>query len=173
VWVLPKATVLPIFWTLRNVGPMSDEGSGGVSRTRILSPACCMTRANKEASDMKRAMFSVLAMVVVAGLTGCITQRGPRPTACMGGSCAQAPENCRQCDDPCDNCKDPGPLARLWARFDGRDPCAGHQCPLQGRAEEEAAPADSGPATGAITYPYYTNRGPRDFLAKSPPSIGP
>ena len=24
-----------------------------------------------------------------------------------------------------------------------------------------------------ITYPYYTTRGPRDFLAKNPPSIGP
>jgi hypothetical protein len=30
-----------------------------------------------------------------------------------------------------------------------------------------------GPPTGAVTYPYYTNRGPRDFLAKQPPSIGP
>jgi hypothetical protein len=38
-------------------------------------------------------------------------------------------------------------------------------------AEGEAAQA--GPATGAVTYPYYTTRGPRDFLAKNPPSIGP
>ena len=28
-------------------------------------------------------------------------------------------------------------------------------------------------ATGAITYPYYTCRGPRDFLATNPRSIGP
>ena len=28
-------------------------------------------------------------------------------------------------------------------------------------------------ATGAITYPYYTVRGPRDFLASDPRSIGP
>ncbi len=28
-------------------------------------------------------------------------------------------------------------------------------------------------ATGAITYPYYTSRGPRDFLATNPRSIGP
>jgi hypothetical protein len=26
---------------------------------------------------------------------------------------------------------------------------------------------------GAVTYPYYANRGPRDVLAKSPRSIGP
>jgi len=30
-----------------------------------------------------------------------------------------------------------------------------------------------GPSAGAVAYPYYTNRGPRDFLAKNPPSIGP
>ncbi|MGA2032701.1 MAG: hypothetical protein ABSG68_10615 [Thermoguttaceae bacterium] len=35
---------------------------------------------------------------------------------------------------------------------------------------------DSGPAgppVGAQTYPYYTTRGPRDFLARNPESIGP
>ena len=31
----------------------------------------------------------------------------------------------------------------------------------------------AGPPTGAVAYPYYTTRGPRDFLAKNPPSIGP
>ena len=29
-----------------------------------------------------------------------------------------------------------------------------------------------GPPTGAVTYPYYTTRGPRDFLSGNPPSIG-
>ena len=33
--------------------------------------------------------------------------------------------------------------------------------------------APAGPPTGAVAYPYYTTRGPRDFLAKRPPSIGP
>ena len=28
-------------------------------------------------------------------------------------------------------------------------------------------------ATGAITYPYYTARGPRDYFASDPRSIGP
>ena len=31
----------------------------------------------------------------------------------------------------------------------------------------------AGPPSGAVAYPYYTTRGPRDFLAKKPPSIGP
>jgi len=30
-----------------------------------------------------------------------------------------------------------------------------------------------GPSTAAVTYPYYTTRGPRDFLMANPPSIGP
>ena len=35
-----------------------------------------------------------------------------------------------------------------------------------------AGPAD-GPAIGQTTYPYYTTRGPRDFFASRPASIGP
>jgi hypothetical protein len=34
----------------------------------------------------------------------------------------------------------------------------------------QAAP---GPGAGAVAYPYYTTRGPRDFLINNPPSIGP
>lgn len=30
-----------------------------------------------------------------------------------------------------------------------------------------------GPPVGQVTYPYYTNRGPRDFLDPNPPGIGP
>jgi hypothetical protein len=124
--------------------------------------------ANKQGfSDMKCATLSLLAVVVLAGLTGCITQRGPRPTACMGGSCAQAPENCQCCNDPGDP-NDPG-HCRLFG--DHSCPLCNHQCPLAGGRGEEVA--NDGPPTGAITYPYYTTRGPRDFLAKDPPSIGP
>ena len=31
----------------------------------------------------------------------------------------------------------------------------------------------AGPPTAAVTYPYYTVRGPRDFLMDDPPSLGP
>lgn len=30
-----------------------------------------------------------------------------------------------------------------------------------------------GPPVGQVAYPYYTTRGPRDFLMCNPPSIGP
>jgi hypothetical protein len=39
-------------------------------------------------------------------------------------------------------------------------------------AESNAMYAGGAP-TGQTAYPYYTTRGPRDFLASNPPSIGP
>ncbi|MEN6406316.1 MAG: hypothetical protein ABFC77_07585 [Thermoguttaceae bacterium] len=103
---------------------------------------------------MKRAIFSLLTVVILIGVTGCIHQRGRRPWACMNGSCAQAPEDGQACDESCAKCRG----CRLHG---GRD------------AESSAAGQAAGPATGAVAYPYYTTRGPRDFLANNPPSIGP
>jgi hypothetical protein len=40
-------------------------------------------------------------------------------------------------------------------------------------ASDYGATTPAGPPTGTVAYPYYTTRGPRDFLAKCPPSIGP
>jgi len=34
-------------------------------------------------------------------------------------------------------------------------------------------PAPDAMSAGQVAYPYYTNRGPRDFLLRNPPSIGP
>ncbi|HJS09170.1 MAG TPA: hypothetical protein VJ809_15985 [Pirellulales bacterium] len=51
-----------------------------------------------------------------------------------------------------------------------------HQhAPGQGHfgTDARAMAGAGGPPTGAVAYPYYTNRGPRDFLAENPPSIGP
>ncbi len=46
-------------------------------------------------------------------------------------------------------------------------------CAGIGRAGSGAEVIQAGPPTGAIAYPYYTTRGPRDFMASDPPSIGP
>ena len=50
-----------------------------------------------------------------------------------------------------------------------------HGAPGQGHLATDAREmaGAGGPPTGAVAYPYYTNRGPRDFLADDPPSIGP
>jgi len=40
------------------------------------------------------------------------------------------------------------------------------------RAAAQAAATQTGPTAAQVTYPYYTTRGPRDFLMGDPPSIG-
>jgi hypothetical protein len=114
---------------------------------------------------MKRALFSLMTLIVLAALTGCVTQRGRHPLHasgnCEGGSCVQATDGCQSGEAPCN---DAGCLQKLRARL-----CKERTC--KERCAEPAAAA--GPATGAITYPYYTTRSPRDFYAKNPQSIGP
>ncbi len=58
----------------------------------------------------------------------------------------------------------PGPLS--WQA--GGTDYAGH---LSYR-DVKNAPPNPGPPTGTYGYPYYTMRGPRDFLLDNPPSIG-
>jgi hypothetical protein len=41
------------------------------------------------------------------------------------------------------------------------------------RCESGYCGGGQGPMQGAVTYPYYTTRGPRDFFHPNPPSIGP
>ena len=128
---------------------------------------------------MKRAFLMLLALTVLAGLSGCCCPHGQGLTSCLCGSCSDAPESCGSCSSDCDSCVDgcdgcDGGSAGLdgLMGMDGYCPgCGGQGCQrCCGRFREPATP---GPATGAITYPYYTVRGPRDFLARSPRSIGP
>lgn len=109
---------------------------------------------------MKQVLFSILAVGVVAGLIGCQSGRLALPA----GKCADVPAGCQTCQceagqngqivgDP--NC----PLCR------GSDP----RCPRCPRMRAY----DPVPPSGIVVYPYYTTRGPRDFLAKNPRGIGP
>jgi hypothetical protein len=89
------------------------------------------------------------------------------PEGCHDGQCG--PEGC-----PDGACADGKCHPRHVGRYGGL--AKHHLTP-----EEKAALAGSdygavqpaGPPSGAVAYPYYTTRGPRDFLAKNPPSIGP
>lgn len=109
---------------------------------------------------MKRAFLTLMAGIAVAVLAGCSSERG-HLLGTHQGTCRSAPETCAACGTcGCQHCGDPkcgcdGPLARHCAE---RDAYRG---------------AVAGPPTGAVAYPYYTIRGPRDFLAKDPGSIGP
>lgn len=43
---------------------------------------------------------------------------------------------------------------------------------LAGHHHGAVDPGPSGPPSASVAYPYYTVRGPRDFLMDNPPSIG-
>ena len=120
---------------------------------------------------MKLALFVLTVIAASAAMIGCCA------TDCLTGSCANAPENCASCGEACgetcgeacgeacsEACGDPSNYGSTGSF--GRDPNS-----RAGRMRRcDTAP---GPPTGTITYPYYTTRAPRDFLAADPPSIGP
>ncbi len=109
---------------------------------------------------MRRALFLLFAGSVLAAMTGCCHEKAcaNRPVrdfvGAGQGTCPNTPELCTGCDR-------------------GGDP----QCPVcRGRGCQtclERRGINPGPPTAGIAYPYYTTRGPRDFLAQNPMSIGP
>jgi hypothetical protein len=141
-----------------------------------------------------RILGLVVAAAITATSTGCsiidrlflLNADGPYAHGGHGGG------GCRDCEaGPCQDCEPGCPDGRC--QTGGCQDCPGGACkvPHTGRygglakhhlsAEERAmlqasdygAITPAGPPTGAVAYPYYTTRGPRDFLAKRPPSIGP
>ena len=110
---------------------------------------------------MKRALFVLTVIAASAALIGC------RATDCLTGSCAKAPENRAGGGEACgEACGDPSNCESAGLSGLGRDP----DCRAGRMRRSDTA---AGPPTGTITYPYYTVRAPRDFLAPNPPSIGP
>ena len=118
---------------------------------------------------MKRALFLLLSLTVLAGLSGCVHDQmccpahGQRVAGLLPGSCASCPETCDACA---------GDQTTLLSGC-GCGACdPGHLCgrPLLCRRNMAS---DPGPPIGAVTYPYYTVHGPRDFLASDPRPIGP
>ncbi|MDZ7618859.1 MAG: hypothetical protein U1E05_17785 [Patescibacteria group bacterium] len=96
---------------------------------------------------MRQSLFVCAALAALVSFSGC---------ACMGGGVARTPETgAAYC---------PAERGHLFGWLRCR--CARQEQPV-------AQMAPSGPPTGMVAYPYYTTRGPRDFLAKNPASIGP
>jgi hypothetical protein len=111
------------------------------------------------------------------------SQVAPRPTifrtACRDdgqGLCDDSIGCGDQCDQGCmegckkgclDGCKEG--CSELGGRM-----AAARQClnPHAGGYPEMGA-FTPGPPAGQVAYPYYTVRGPRDFLQDNPPTIGP
>jgi hypothetical protein len=101
-----------------------------------------------------------------------------------GGICGHAADGCplcicgkcglfhRYCGPNCPRCQCP---CEVYGGCDHCCPCPcnccnGPGCCASGDQNYNFAP---GPPTGQVAYPYYTVRGPRDFLMNNPPSIGP
>jgi hypothetical protein len=136
---------------------------------------------------MKRIMPSWLAVLLFAGLTGCVTHHGPYFQGGADGNGGPAAENSpayaasgQPCPGPCRGRQaDDGDACPSEGFFHpGAPACPEHACNGRGVGRGAGAGAEDdagagGPPMGAMTYPYYTVRGPRDFLAKNPPSIGP
>jgi len=93
---------------------------------------------------------------------------------CCGGGCdsgyadgCSGDASCRS-GSGCSSCGGRG--CGLCQRLVGR--VASGFCPHAG-GYPEAYNYNPSPPTGQVAYPYYTVRGPRDFLRNNPPSIGP
>ncbi len=149
-----------------------------------------------------RLLGLAVAVVVTAMSTGCsivdrlflLNADGPYANAAgQAGGCRDCETGgCRDCETgDCQDCETGCPDGRCGVggcRDSAQGAChAPHTGRYGGLAkhhlsgEEKAmlqasnygAVTPAGPPTGAVAYPYYTTRGPRDFLAKCPPSVGP
>ncbi|RMF87875.1 MAG: hypothetical protein D6741_19955 [Planctomycetota bacterium] len=121
---------------------------------------------------MKQVLCVTALIAGLAILSGCSShaiqhrQGGIGLTGLVHGSCAAAPETCQDCAAPaaCPACQAGAPCALHGHRLAALPKHHGlHQQPM----------IDPGPPTAAVTYPYYTIRGPRDFLQSEPTPIGP
>lgn len=102
---------------------------------------------------MKNLWFVLLAVLVAVGVSGC-ARRGMYGGG-MNGTCASAPGTCAPCG--------PGLHGAGCAGGGCAGGCLGGNGPGMGRAN----------LLSATPYPYYTTRGPRDFLVSDPPPLGP
>ena len=126
---------------------------------------------------MRHLSACLLVVVVLGASSGCslidrlflINADGPYSN--HYGSC---PAGCEDGCEQCNACADGRCQERHVGRYGG---LAKHrltpeeECALD--SSDYGATCPPGPPSGAVAYPYYTTRGPRDFLAKCPPSIGP
>ena len=134
---------------------------------------------------MKRSLI-LLALVAIGGSSGCsIIDRlflanvdgpyaqhgrcGPECGHCEDGACMEG--GCPP-GAPCDQCVGGAkPHTGKYGGLAKHGMTAAEAAALEASGEGQIGPA--GPPSGAVAYPYYTTRGPRDFLARRPPSIGP
>lgn len=144
---------------------------------------------------MNRLLWIASVAFILAGSTGCLHRnlRG----GCSSGNCSSG--SCSSCSS-CSTGKHGGGLlgklgggsCKTCGVHAGRTGCvagpigwqqggmnySGHLAPgclapgHNAAQQLQSQPFNAGPPTGTVAYPYYTHRGPRDFLLDNPPSIG-
>ncbi|HWA98474.1 MAG TPA: hypothetical protein VG713_08275 [Pirellulales bacterium] len=152
---------------------------------------------------MKRLMLATLIAVAVGSSSGCCLfdrlfgcPRGYPMPGCGGCSSCGGCDSCGDCYQGgcyqgCDGCQtgdcgSPNGGGCPTCGPDGGAACdGGCQGPFRHAGYRQPVPGGPpgicnwgqrrymGPPTGQVMYPYYTTRGPRDFLNPNPPSIGP
>lgn len=126
-----------------------------------------------------RFLIAAVAAALLASSVGC------QATRC-GSACGNG---CAACPEPCCGCEECGPSCGCGPSCSegcgcGQGGCGNGRCGLFDRAGGSPStcplgPGDSaydftpGPAGAQVAYPYYTTKGPRDFLMKNPPPLGP
>lgn len=134
------------------------ESCGGTS-SGILTKARCKM-ANRRASGCSTCGSGILGRV--GGMAGIKCKGGNCGGTCQGGNCG--------------GCGGTGCVAGQLGWQQGGLGYSSHLKPgLMGHnagAQLNGRPFTPGPPAGQTAYPYYTTRGPRDFLSATPPSIG-
>jgi len=100
---------------------------------------------------MKRTILTIAILALLFAAPGCL-HRNTQPSGGQGG-----------CGPGCGG---------LLSGLGGRGPISQEIHATQGWRHQTPEIGPAGPPTGATAYPYYTLRGPRDFLTNNPPSIG-
>ena len=156
--VLRNSSIIP------SLSSMETLDQGGGSRMREHRN---QLHERKTSSIMNRGILASAVLLAASLSLGC--HLGPQKSGCSdcGGDCAGG-----------------GACAVVEPYGASRNylPNGGQGGPLAGKHNKHFRGPQShvgnmpGPATGpaqpGITYPYYTTRGPRDFLNPNPPSIG-
>jgi hypothetical protein len=145
--------------------------------TRI-SPRQAKDRPIQETTTMKRALLLFSAVALLAVSIGCQTCGG-------GNSCRKCQKGLFDYEGECDDENCGRHRGGRKGRGGGDGSCDDGSCGdgscgdcglmarmrgLHGGGADAAAMG--GPPTPQYTYPYYTTRGPRDFLLDNPPTIG-
>ncbi|MEZ6090422.1 MAG: hypothetical protein R3C05_20860 [Pirellulaceae bacterium] len=148
--------VAGLMWTLSLTGGCASTmcGGGGCTSsscdTNCSGNVCC-NNCNGGCQSCSGGRAGICGTGCVDGQCG----HGARGlmSSCRGGACTET--GCR-----------PGPLC--WQQG-GTDYAHKLTYGMVKHGQVEQTP---GPPSASVAYPYYTTRGPRDFLNPNPPSIG-